>query len=110
MTENLPVSSEGNFLFYQSEDGTTRVRVVLDAGTVWLSQRLIAELYDTTPQNVTQHIRSIYDDGELLPKATCKEYLQVQSEGTRQVQRRIVHYNLDVILAVGYRVRSPRGT
>ena len=110
MSENLPVPAEGNFLFYQTEDGKTRVYVILDAGTVWMSQRLIAELYDTTPQNVTQHIKGIYDEGELTSEPTCKEFLQVQVEGDRSVRRRIAHYNLDMILAVGYRVRSTRGT
>ena len=110
MTENLPAPSEGSFLFYQSEDGKTRVRVILEGGTVWLSQKLIAALYDTTPQNVTQHIRTIYSEGELSPEATCKDFLQVQIEGAREVSRNIAHYSLDAILAVGYRVRSPRGT
>ena len=70
----------------------------------------MAELFQTTPQNVTQHIRTIYADGELEQEATCKESLQVQTEGTRQVQRRISLYSLEMVLAVGYRVRSPRGT
>jgi hypothetical protein len=70
----------------------------------------MAELFQTTPQNITLHIKSIYEEGEQTPEATCKDYLQVRPEGTRQVQRALKHYNLDIILAVGYRVRSQRGT
>jgi len=77
---------------------------------LWLSQALIAELFETTPQNVAQHLRAILDSGELTAEATCKDYLQVQREGGRLVHRSVRHYNLDAILAVGYRVRSPRGT
>jgi hypothetical protein len=110
MSENLPTPPEGNFLFYQSEDGKTRVRVVLDGGTVWLSQKLMAELYDTSVPNVNQHITSIYGDYELDREATVKDFLIVQTEGNRQVRRAVEFYNLDTILAVGYRVRSARGT
>jgi len=108
--DNLPAPQPSDFLFYATEDGTTRVRVLLDGQTCWMSQRLIAELFDTTPQNVTQHLKKIYEDGELDPEGTCKDFLQVQPEGERSVQRSLTHYNLDAILAVGYRVRSPRGT
>jgi len=97
-------------LFYQSEDGTSRIEVRLEEGTVWLPQALIAELYQTTKQNISLHIRNIFDDGELQPEATVKEYLTVQHEGSRAVQRRVAYYNLDMILAIGYRVRSHRGT
>ncbi len=97
-------------LFYQSEDGTSRIEVRLDEGTVWLSQALIAELYQTTKQNISLHIRNILEEGELSQAATVKEYLTVQTEGTREVRRSVEHYNLDMILAIGYRVRSHRGT
>ena len=100
----------GQFLLYQTEDGRQRVEVRLADGTVWLSQAAMAELFQTTPQNITQHIRTIYAEQEQDPDRTRKEYLQVRSEGSRTVRRQITHYNLDVILAVGYRVRSPRGT
>jgi hypothetical protein len=86
-----------------------KLQVRLDGQTVWLTQAQMAELYQTTPQNITLHLQSIYDDQELPEDATCKEYLQVRQEGQRQVQRSLKHYSLDVILAVGYRVRSPRG-
>src|SRR3546814_13981153 len=74
------------------------------------SSDLIAELFQVTPQAVTQHIRAIYEDGELEEAATCNDYLQVRTEGKREVSRRIAHYNLPVIVAVGFRVRSPRGS
>lgn len=98
------------FLVYQTEDGKTRIDVRLDGQTLWLPQADIATLFQTTPQNITLHIKSIYDDGELDEPATCKEYLQVRSEGKRRVERSIKHYSLDVVIAVGYRVRSHRGT
>jgi hypothetical protein len=97
-------------ILYQTEDGLTRLNVRLEGGTVWLTQAQIAQLYQTTPQNVTLHLQAIYSEGELSQPATCKEHLQVRREGERQVQRALKHYSLDVILAVGYRVRSLRGT
>jgi len=105
---NLPAPSEGQVLIYQ--DGALNLQVRLDGQTVWLTQAGMAELFQTTPQNVTLHIRSIYDEGEQDEAATCKQYLQVRKEGARSVQRTLKHYNLDMILAVGYRVRSARGT
>jgi hypothetical protein len=105
----LPVTAS-QILFYQAEDGTSRIKVRLDEGTVWLPQFLIAELFQTTKQNISLHIRNIIDEGELQPEATVKEYLTVQAEGQRSVQRRVAYYNLDMILAIGYRVRSHRGT
>jgi hypothetical protein len=100
----------GEIILYNTEDGRTRLRLEVADGTVWLSQAEMAELFQTTPQNITQHIRAVYAAGELEREATCKELLQVQSEGGRRVQRRIVVYRLEMILAVGYRVRSPRGS
>jgi hypothetical protein len=96
-------------VFYQTEDGRSRIEVRLEDNTVWLTQRLMAELFQTTPQNITMHLRGIYADGELSEGPTSKEYLQVQQETGRSVKRRLRFYNLDVILAVGYRVRSERG-
>ncbi|MCW0458374.1 virulence RhuM family protein [Xanthomonas sacchari] len=97
-------------ILYRSEDAQTRIQVRLEGESVWLTQAQIAELYQTTPQNVTQHLRTIYEEGELHEEATCKDYLQVRQEGAREVRRNLRHYNLDAILAVGYRVRSARGT
>ena len=81
-----------------------------EGGTVWLTQAEIAELLHTTPQHITQYVKAVYALGELTSEATCKSYLQVQSEGARQVRRTVKACNLDHILAVGYRVRPPRGT
>lgn len=102
--------SPGEIILYQTADGRTRLDVRMEAETVWLSQAQMAELFQTTPQNVTMHIRSVYEERELAEGATCKEYLQVRREGGRDVQRSLKHYNLDVIISVGYRVRSHRGT
>ncbi|MEI8122215.1 MAG: virulence RhuM family protein [bacterium] len=104
-------SSAGDeFIFYQTEDGRTRLEVRFEADTVWLSQAQMAELFQTTPQNITLHIRAIYAEGELIESATCKDCLQVRQEGVRQVERSLKNYNLDVIISVGYRVKSLRGT
>ena len=108
---SLPAPDDsGEFILYQTEEGRTRLEVRLEQETVWLSQKTMAELFQTTPQNIMQHIAAVYEERELLEAATCKDYLQVRSEGNRQVQRTLKHYNLDVIIAVGYRVRSHRGT
>jgi len=100
---------KGEILIYQSESGDTKIDVYLEDGTVWLSQALIAELYQTTPQNIIMHTKNIYKDGELSEAATCKQSLQVQIEGNRTVKRPVKYYNLDMILAIGYRVRSHIG-
>ena len=112
MTDNLPEKSttSSQILLYKTDDGHSRIEVRLENETVWLSQKLMAELFQTTTQNITIHIKGIYEDGELDELATCKEYLQVRQEGARQVRRSLKHYNLDMILAVGYRIRSHRGT
>ncbi len=99
-----------DIIVYTPEDGRSRVLVRVEGGTVWLTQAQLAELFQTTPQNITLHIKAIYEEAELAEEATCKDYLQVRQEGARQVTRNLKHYNLDVILAVGYRVRSHRGT
>ncbi len=99
----------GELLMYQTTDAATPIHVLLKGETVWLTQRLIAELYGTSIPNINQHITAIYEQGELRPEATIKKYLIVQLEGRRKVKRLVEHYNLDMILAVGYRVRSNRG-
>jgi hypothetical protein len=106
----VPTNPSGELLIYQTEDGQTRVQVKLDSGTIWLTQKQMADLFRTTKQNVSLHIINIFAEGELEPGATVKKYLTVQTEGDRLVQRTIDHYNLDAIIAVGYRVRSHRGT
>ena len=98
----------GQLLIYH--DGATRLQVRLDGQTVWLTQRQIADLYQVTVPNINQHIKTIYEDGELSPDPTIKQYLIVQTEGKREVSRTVEHYALDVIIAIGYRVRSARGT
>lgn len=104
------VENKTDILIYQLEDGKTKIDVRLENETVWMTQKAIAELYQTTPQNITLHIKNIYEEGELEENLTCKNYLQVQNEGNRRVQRNSRHYNLEMIIAVGYRVRSSRGT
>lgn len=98
------------FILYQTEDGRTRLEVRLEQETVWLSQGQMAELFQTTKQNVSLHIQNVFDERELERSATVKESLTVQQEGTRTVRRRVEYYNLDVIISVGYRVKSLRGT
>lgn len=93
-------------IIYQGENGETRIEVKFTGDTVWLSQQQMAELYQTTRPNIVQHIRNIYDDGELEETATCKNFLQVRQEGNRQVSREIPFYNLDMIISLGYRIRS----
>ncbi len=107
-SDDLP-ENRSEIVLYRTEDGRSRIQVRLEDETVWLTQALMPELFQTTPQNVTIHIKGIYEDGELPEAATCKELLQVRQEGDRAVRRRIRLYNLEVILAIGYRVRSPRG-
>jgi hypothetical protein len=105
MSEAAP---EGNLLIYQ--DGALNLQVRLDGRTLWLTQKQLAELYQVSVPAISQHIAAIFEEGELPPAATVKQYLTVQTEGTRQVRRALDHYSLDVILAVGYRVRGHRGT
>jgi hypothetical protein len=98
-----------NVIIYTTEDGKTNIDLRLDNGTVWLSQLEIAELFQTSKQNISKHIQAIFDDRELEERATVNQQLTVQKEGEREVSRSITLYNLDVILAIGYRVRSVRG-
>lgn len=102
--------SSSEILIYQVEDNRTKIDVRLEGGTVWLTQAQMAELFQTTRQNVNLHIRNLYLEGELDLAATCKEFLLVRPEGGREVQRKVDLYNLDVIMSVGYRVKSLRGT
>jgi hypothetical protein len=99
-----------DLILYQTEDGKTRIQCRFEDESLWLTQAQMADLFQTTPQNITQHIKSIYEEGELSEDSTCKPLLQVRSEGGRQVKRTLTHYSLPIILAVGFRVRSQRGT
>jgi hypothetical protein len=105
---DAPPQSE--IVLYQTEDGHTRIACRFEGESIWLSQALIAELFQTTPQNITLHLREIYAESEIEEEATCKTFLQVRREGARSVSRNVKHYNLEAILSVGYRVRSQRGT
>ena len=109
MTE-LQAPTPGEFLLYETEDGRTRVECRFAEDSLWLSQSMMAALFQTSPQNITLHLKALYAEGEIATEATCKSYLQVRAEGERQVRRTLKFYNLDAILAVGYRVRSVRGT
>lgn len=100
----------GELILYQTPDGRTRVECRFDDNTIWLSQALIAELFQVTVPTVNEHLKGIYADGELPSEATIRKFRIVRREGTRQVARDIEHYSLEAILAVGYRVRSQRGT
>jgi hypothetical protein len=102
--------NENSIILYQDDNGITKVSVRFENDDLWLTQNQIAEIYDTTQQNVSQHIDSIFKDEELSEEATHKKYLSVQTEGKRQVKRELSHYNLDVIIAIGYRVQSQIAT
>ena len=96
-------------IIYNTEDGKAKINLRLEDGTVWLNQLQIAELFQTTKQNISKHIKAILEDGELSEDSTVNHQLTVQKEGKREIERNIAFYNLDMILAIGYRVRSPRG-
>lgn len=107
--EPLRIGDMNELILYTTEDGRSQIRLRADHETVWLTQLEMAELFDASKQNISLHLRNIFQDGELDPAATVKESLTVQTEGSRRVQRPVTLYKLDAILAVGYRVRSPRG-
>jgi prophage maintenance system killer protein len=103
-------SENNDILIYQADDGKTRLEVHLDHETVWLSQRQMAELFEKDTDTIGLHVRNLYKEGELDREATTEESSVVQDEGGRQVRRKVQYYNLDVIISVGYRVKSQRGT
>ncbi len=107
---NIQMAGKTEILLYQTEDGQSKVEVRLENETVWLTQAQMVELFQTTKQNISLHVRNIFQEGELEEDLTVKDYLTVQTEGNRQVQRTIRYYNLDVIISIGYRVKSHRGT
>ena len=104
------MNTENQIEIYQANDGSTQINVQFEQDTVWLTQAQMAELFETSPQNITMHLKSIFKEEELLESATCKDFLQVRKEGTRTVKRKQLHYNLDAIISVGYRVKSARAT
>ena len=104
------MNEQKNIVIYQTEDGQTQIDVRLENETVWLTQAQMVELFQTTKQNVSLHVGNVFKEGELEQASTVKEYLTVQKEGGRNVSRQVKYYNLDVIISVGYRVKSKRGT
>jgi hypothetical protein len=102
----IEATGKSQFLVYQAEDGRVKIDVRLENETVWLTQQLMVELFQTTKQNISLHIQSIYEEGELEPEATVKKYLTVRREGERDVKRQLDYYNLDMIISVGYRIKS----
>ncbi len=100
------MENKGEILLYQSEDGTTKIDVRLENESVWLNQKSMAELFQTTVPNINMHLKNIFDEGELEPAATIKDFLIVRIEGSREVSRNIDFYNLDAIISVGYRIKS----
>jgi hypothetical protein len=110
MMADLAGEPQSQFLIYRNENGTVKIDVRFENETVWLSQQLMAELFETTQQNISLHLQNIFEEGELSLEATHKEYLSVRKEGLRQVQRKLEFYNLDAIISVGYRVKSVAAT
>ncbi len=106
----MSVEIPGEILLFQSEDGETKLQVRMVENSVWLSQRGMADLYQVSVKTINEHVVNIYNEGELAPEGTIREFRIVQTEGKRQVERLVDHYNLEGILSVGYRVRSLRGT
>lgn len=104
MTDNFPVKSE--IIVYQTEDGRIKLDVRLDNETVWLTQQMMADLFQTTQQNISLHIQNICEESELMQDSTHKKYLSVRQEGKRKIKRQLDYYNLDMIISVGYRVKS----
>ena len=104
------MNKDNGILIYQDENGITKVSVRFSEEDVWLNQQQLAEIYDTTQQNIAGHIKNIYDQEELVENSTHKKFLLVRQEGNRQVKRNMDHYNLDVIIALGYRVQSQVAT
>jgi len=99
-------AQRGEIIIYQSEEGKTKIEVRFENDNVWLTQKMMAELFQTTPQNITLHLKNIFEEGELHEDATCKDFLQVQTEGSRKVGRKQKFYNLDAVISVGYRIKS----
>ena len=111
MTTNdkaLPAAPRGEVIVFESPDGEGRVDVRFEDESVWLTQLQMAEVFQSTPENILMHLRNIFSDKELDAEATTKDFLVVRSEGKRTVRRKIRHYNLDAIISVGYRVNSKR--
>ena len=109
MQKNTKNQPGGEILLYQTEDGQTRLEPRMAGETVWLTQKQMAELFQKDVRTISEHIRNVYEEGELIPEPTLRNFRIVQSEGKRHVERDVAHYNLDVTISVGYRVKSHRG-
>lgn len=101
---------QNEIIIYEGVDGQSRIEVRMNGETVWLTQAQLAELFGVTPQNITIHLKSIFAEGELNEERTCKEYLQVQAEGNREVRRKVKIYDLDAVISLGYRISSDIAT
>ncbi len=108
--KNKSLETNNNIIIYTTDDGQVKIEVRLEDENVWLTQNAMAELFNTTKQNISLHIKNIFEENELNENSTVKESLTVQNEGNRRVERNVKFYNLDLIISVGYRVKSIRGT
>lgn len=106
MADKIGTDEYGEILIYQTDDGQTNIEVKIEDDTVWLTQQQMSELFQTSRTNVVEHIKHIYEDGELDEISTCRNFRQVRKEGNREVTRQIPHYNLDMIISLGYRIKS----
>ena len=107
---NEPLNNSSNIIIYQTDDGLTMINVKVEDDTVWLSQQQMAELFQCSRTNVVEHIKNIYEEGELVEEASCRKFRQVRLEGNREVNRELPFYNLDMIISLGYRVKSSIAT
>ncbi|OPZ33656.1 MAG: hypothetical protein BWY97_00410 [Tenericutes bacterium ADurb.BinA124] len=103
-------NDKGEIIIYKTEDGLTNIEVKLEDDNIWLTQQQMAELFDSSRTNVNEHIKNIYSEGELLENSTCRKFRQVRKEGNREVQRKMPYYNLDMIISLGYRIKSSIAT
>ena len=106
MVDKIGTNEYGEILIYQTDDGQTNIEVKIEDDTVWLTQQQMSELFQTSRTNVVEHIKHIYEEGELDEISTCRNFRQVRKEGNREVTRQIPHYNLDMIISLGYRIKS----
>lgn len=106
MNKELPEKSKARFLIYEAEDGRTKIEVRIEKGTVWLTQKWMAQLFQTSKQNISLHVKNIYRKKIFLPEGSVRKILTVKIEGGRNVERMLVYYNLDMIFSVGRRIKS----
>ena len=106
MADKIGTNEYGEILIYQTDDGQTNIEVKIEDDTVWLTQQQMSELFQTSRTNVVEHIKHIYEERELDEISTCRNFRQVRKEGNREVTRQILHYNLDMIISLGYRIKS----